>query len=147
MGLLRKYCNQDWRTTHLEKLLAAARSSARAGRSDPLPTKANAGLSEDQRAELLGLYEGGASTYELARRFKIRRDMVTTYLKRAGLAVRPGPRLALGESAEREAARLYASGLSLRQIAQRMGVSDNTVLKALRAQRVPSRPRRGGITK
>ena len=48
---------------------------------------------------------------------------------------------------ERRAATLYRDGLSMRNIARQMGISDNTVLKALRAQGVPSRPRLGGVQK
>lgn len=110
-----------------------------------MPAKAPTGLSTSQQAELLDLYEQGASTYELARRYKIRRDMVTAYVKRSGLPVRPGPQVALETAAQAQVAVLYRSGLSLRKIGDRLGVSDNTVLKALREQGVASRRQRGGI--
>ena len=69
------------------------------------------------------------------------------HLKRAGLEVRPGPQVALDEAAECRVATLYRDGLSMRSIARQMGISDNTVLKALRAQGVPGRPRTGGVQK
>jgi DNA-binding CsgD family transcriptional regulator len=96
-------------------------------------------------AELVAAYEAGASTYELAARFSIRRETVTMHLQRAGLEIRPGPQVALDEAGERRVATLYRDGLSMRSIARQMGISDNTVLKALRAQGVPSRPRLGGM--
>jgi DNA-binding CsgD family transcriptional regulator len=121
---------------------SAAKCGPRTARSIPKPAAAR--LSSTEVAELLKAYESGASTYELAARFRIRRETVTMHLKRAGLEVRPGPQVALDEAGERRVAILYRDGLSMRSIARQMGISDNTVLKALRAQSVPSRPRTGG---
>lgn len=145
--LLRSYCNLSVETSRVQDLLQLLEKSRRSTVTRSIPVKGAIGLSPDQQQTLVYLYESGASTYELAARFSIRRDQVTTYLKRAGVTLRLGPQVALDEAAERRAATLYRDGLSMRAVARQMGVSDNTVLKALRAQGVPSRPQTGGAQK
>jgi len=78
---------------------------------------------------------------ELAAEFGIDRRTVSTYLRRAGVAVRRG---GLDQEQTIEAARLYQAGWSSGRLAGRFGVSADNVLKALRAAGVAIRPRRGG---
>jgi hypothetical protein len=96
-------------------------------------------LTLSQVTELGSLYQSGSSTYNLAKVFGIRRDQVSIILKRSGIAVRPGLQAKLNEKDKDQAARLYLSGLSLRKVGLQLGVTDNTVVKALNAQGVPRR--------
>lgn len=100
-------------------------------------------LDTDTIEQLVGLYLGGKSTYELADGYGTPRERIVGYLKAAGIALRPGPSVSLDEAARNEIARLYPEGWSLRRLALRFGTSDNTVLKALREQGVPTRSRPG----
>ncbi len=146
MEVLSSYSKKDWATRFTSDLVAKAEASSRAAQS-PAPKRAAARLSIKQNESLVAEYAAGASTYELAERYGVRRDTVTARLKRAGVEVRPGAAVALDEAAERRVATLYRDGLSMRSIARQLGVSDNTILKALRAQGVPSRPQMGGKKK
>lgn len=83
-------------------------------------------------AELCRLYLDGASTYDLARLFGIRRDQVAIQLRRAGVEVRPGHQSKLNAYSIARARELKERGWSVRRIARELGVTDNTAAKALR---------------
>jgi DNA-binding CsgD family transcriptional regulator len=86
-------------------------------------------------------YRSDKTMKELAAEFGIDRRTVSTYLRRAGVAVRRG---GLDREQTVEAARLYEAGWSSRRLAERFDVSVDSVLKALRRAGVAIRPRRGG---
>ena len=81
---------------------------------------------------------------ELSAEFGIDRRTVSAYLRRASVDVRRG---GLDQEQALVATRLYESGWSSGRLAERFGVSADTVLKALRRAGVAIRPRRGqGLT-
>src|SRR5699024_2453183 len=82
LGLLRNYCQQARKTAELADLLAAARASTREPDDHPLPRQ-NA-LHRSVVKLLIEDYEAGASTYELAERYNVRRNTVRDTLRRAG---------------------------------------------------------------
>ncbi|WP_052318964.1 helix-turn-helix domain-containing protein [Streptomyces pluripotens] len=74
--------------------------------------------------ELVTAYEVGATVYQLADRFGIERRTVSKILKRQGVATRWQR---LSEADVDEAERLYAKGLSLARVAERLDVAADTV--------------------
>ena len=60
-------------------------------------------LREDEAAALVAAYQAGDSTYDLARRYGVRRETVTRHLERAGIARREAA-VARSQSAQRKAA-------------------------------------------
>lgn len=91
----------------------------------PEPTPGTARQVKGEEAEKLATaYLAGATTYQLAKKFKIDRRTVSNILKRQGVTVR-GQRLS--EADVDKAERLYLQGLSLARVGERLGVSDDTV--------------------
>lgn len=79
-------------------------------------------LNASNRAALLDSYAAGVPVQELADRFGVHRSTVSELVRRAGVPARsPG----LPESIRREAARLYEGGLTLPQVAARLGISND----------------------
>lgn len=79
-------------------------------------------LNASNRASLLDSYAAGVPVQELADRFGVHRSTVSELVRRAGVPARsPG----LPESIRREAARLYEGGLTLPQVAARLGISND----------------------
>lgn len=78
-------------------------------------------------------YEAGASTYELAERYNVRRNTVRDTLRRAGfdLTVKAN-RAALSEEQKAEAKRLFDSGSTRRDLMEMYEVSESTIRRALR---------------
>ena len=73
-------------------------------------------------------YNEGATVYELAKEFGIRRATVSERLKKAGVSMRcQSPRSELINSM----AGLYESGLSLAEVGARTGTSPGTVRRYL----------------
>ena len=81
-GLLKNYSNRNWATRQLNDLIAKAISSS-VTRKPVATSKRVKKLTKEQVNELCSLYEGGSSTYSLAKVFGIRRDRVSIILKRA----------------------------------------------------------------
>ncbi|HEY8202260.1 MAG TPA: hypothetical protein VII47_13025, partial [Actinomycetota bacterium] len=104
------------------------------------PGQAQNHLTPDAAAELVAMYQVGATIGELADRFNVHRTTVTANLVRAGVDRR---RKGLGPEQVEEATRLYAESWSLARLGERFGVSDGTVLNAFRKAGVETRPRRG----
>jgi len=131
VGLLRNYCQQARKTAELADLLAAARASTPEPDDHPLPRQ-NA-LHRSVVKLLIEGYESGASTYELAERYNLRRNTVRDTLRRAGfdLTVRT-KRAALSEAQKAEARRLFASGATRRELMEMYGVSESTIKRILR---------------
>lgn len=79
-------------------------------------------MNASNRASLLDSYAAGVPVQELADRFGVHRSTVSELVRRAGVPARsPG----LPESIRREAARLYEGGLTLPQVAARLGISND----------------------
>jgi DNA-binding CsgD family transcriptional regulator len=85
-------------------------------------------------------YRAGNSVYELARQFRIHRGTVSAILERQGVPRRY--RLIDGQGLN-HAANLYASGLSLSQVGEELGVDRSTVALALHKAGIQLRPRPG----
>jgi hypothetical protein len=87
-------------------------------------------LSVSNRAELIDGYVAGVPVRELATRFNVHRGTVREIARQAGLAARQ-PELA--DAIRQDAARLYADGLTLAQVAMQLGISDEAVRSAVLA--------------
>lgn len=77
---------------------------------------------------LVGDYLVGATVVQLAEQYGVHRATVSAHLTRRGI-VRRKPGLGIEEASE--AARLYLGGVSMRAIAQSMGVDRKAVRRAL----------------
>lgn len=129
--MLRNYCQQARRTAELADLLATARESTREINDRPLPRQNT--LHRSVVKLLIEDYEAGASTYELAERYNVRRNTVRDTLRRAGfdLTVKAN-RAALSEEQKAEAKRLFDSGSTRRDLMEMYEVSESTIKRALR---------------
>ena len=79
-------------------------------------------LNASNRAALLDSYAAEVPVQELADRFGVHRSTVSELVRRADVPARsPG----LPERIRREAARLYEDGLTLPQVAARLGISND----------------------
>lgn len=94
-------------------------------------------LSASIRAEVLEGYAAGTPVQVLARRFGVHRSTVREIARRAGVQPR---RMAPTEEVQTEAARLYMEGLTLAQVSQRLGISDDSVRAAVLAAGGTIRP-------
>jgi hypothetical protein len=95
-------------------------------------------LSLSRRAELLADYEAGAPVQAIAAKFRVHRATVFEVVRRAGL---PGRDPGLSAEDRSRAATLYATGLTLAQVAQQMAAGVNTVRAAVLAEGGQIRPR------
>lgn len=85
-------------------------------------------LSVSNRAELIAGYADGLPVWELATRFNVHRGSVREIARQAGLAAR---RPELPDAIRQDAAQLYADGLTLAQVAARLGISNEAVRSAV----------------
>ncbi|HEY6737024.1 MAG TPA: hypothetical protein VI322_04895 [Candidatus Saccharimonadia bacterium] len=98
-------------------------------------------LSDEEIAELVNAYRGGATVRELGARFGVHRTTVSSHLLRKGVKVRGH---SMTDSEVDQAAALYGNGLSVERIGQRLGFNGGTVWLALRNRGVQMRPASGG---
>lgn len=87
-------------------------------------------MSVYNRAKLLAGYTAGVPVREVATRFKVHRGTLREIARQAGLAARQPE---LHDAIRQDAARLYADGLTLAQVAGRVGISDEAVRSAVLA--------------
>ena len=99
-------------------------------------------LSPTDIDDLIAVYQGGATISQLAADFGVHRTTVGEHLDREGVP-RHSERIAWDESTLRNAAELYATGLSLADVANRYEIDAQTVANRFRRAGVPVRPRRG----
>lgn len=112
-------------------LLATARESTREINDRPLPQQNT--LHRSVVKLLIEDYEAGASTYELAERYNVRRNTVRDTLRRAGFDhTIKAKRAALSEEQKAEARRLFDSGTTRRELMEMYGVSESTIRGVLR---------------
>ncbi|TQL42614.1 hypothetical protein FB468_0616 [Leucobacter komagatae] len=95
-------------------------------------------MSASNRGELLAGYGERVPVQELAARFNIHRATVREFARRAGYPSRAPEH---SEQLRAEAARLYAKGLTLIQVAGQLGISDEAVRSAVVATGRTIRPR------
>jgi len=94
-------------------------------------------LSADQIATLVAAYRSGKTMKELASEFGIHRTTVSSHLTEQRVPVRRG---GLDQERKAEAVRLYDEGWSSGRLAERFGVSADTVLRVLRRAGASIRP-------
>ena len=99
-------------------------------------------LTGAQIAQLIDLYQEGASIDALARRYEVHRTTVIHHLDQAGIARRRVVRKMNDELVVLAAAR-YEHGASLAVVASEFGVHQRTLARELRRAGASIRPRRG----
>jgi DNA-directed RNA polymerase specialized sigma24 family protein len=105
---------------------------------DPASYRMSRKLSPDRQAELVALYEDGASMLELAGKFECHRHTVMRLLRAKGMKIRP-QKLMTPELVARAAA-LYAQDHSLEEVGRLLGLEASTIGKALKRAGVQLRP-------
>lgn len=95
-------------------------------------------LSASNREELLVGYAEGVPVQELATRFNVHRATVREIARRAG---HPSRAPEHSQQLRSEAARLYAGGLTLSQVAAQLGIGDEAVRSAVVANGGTIRPK------
>jgi hypothetical protein len=93
-------------------------------------------LSAIQVGRLAERYQSGATVYDLAAEFGIRRDTVAQRLKKAGVTLQPQSPTSTDVD---EMARLYATGLPLAAVGRRLGFDAETIRQHLLAYAVRTR--------
>ena len=99
-------------------------------------------LSTSNIADLIAAYDAGATISQLAAEFGIHRTTVGALLDRRQVP-RHRERTAWDSGTLEKAAELYASGLSLADVADQFGIDAQTVANRFRRAGVAVRPRRG----
>jgi DNA-directed RNA polymerase specialized sigma24 family protein len=89
--------------------------------------------------ELVNAYLAGVHLNALAKRFGMHEQTVKAHLQRAGVPVRPRPKL--DSTQVEEAAELYADGWSLYQLGDRFGCDASTMRRTLHRAGVTMRGR------
>ena len=92
--------------------------------------------------DIVEAYQAGASISRLAVEFDVHRTTVSGHLDRNGVP-HHSEHTAWDDDILRQAAELYATGLSLADVAHRFGVDAQTVANRFRRAGVAVRPRRG----
>ncbi|WME24414.1 helix-turn-helix domain-containing protein [Brachybacterium sp. GU-2] len=85
-------------------------------------------LSVSNRAELIAGYANDVPVRELATRFNVHRSTVREIARQAGLAA---GRPELPDAIRQDAAQLYAGGMTLAQVAARLGIANEAVRSAV----------------
>lgn len=130
VGMLRNYCQQGRRTAELAGLLVSAQTTTRESNDQPLPQQH--GLHRSVVKLIIEDYEAGASTYELAVRYNVRRNTVRDTLRRAGFNVSArATRAALTDAQKVEARQLFDAGATRRELSGRYEVSESTIRRAI----------------
>jgi hypothetical protein len=99
-------------------------------------------LSPTDIDDLLDAYRAGATINQLAVAFRVHRTTVAGHLDRSGVP-RHSEQTAWDDEILKQAADLYATGLSLADVAHQFGVDAQTVANRFRRAGVAVRPRRG----
>ncbi len=93
-------------------------------------------LKPEQADEIVRRYEGGATTYDLAKEFNCRRSTISGHRRRADAMLRRSGLLPVKVT---EAIRLYNSGLSLAAVGGHFEASGDTVATRLKERGVAIR--------
>lgn len=102
------------------------------------PAKSQTRLSPSRRAELVADYAAGMPVRAISAKYGVHRGTIPGLARRLGVTARqPG----LNDVEQAEAASLYLGGMTLAQVAQRMGISDETVRRAVLAEGGQIRPK------
>lgn len=141
VGLLKAYCNQNETARQLDDLVAEARASTgQASRSRPSSPRGHRKLPARTRQEIVDRYRAGERVIDIAQALSINKVTVTDHLNRAGVKRRPR---GMSDVQINQAVQLYASGLSLARIGERLGFSARTIQSRLRGRGVRFRDTHG----
>jgi DNA invertase Pin-like site-specific DNA recombinase len=127
--VLHRYSNIRYLITSLVRARKAAGKPRKPGRSSPSPVPIRRRLPQTLHPEIIAKYQAGATTRQLADIYKVSRGNIEDLLHRTGTPVRYR---ALTPKQIQEAAVLHAQGQSTYKIAERFGVVQSTVWRALR---------------
>jgi hypothetical protein len=108
----------------------------------PYVQRLSSRLGEDGIANAVARVDAGDSSVQIARSIGVIKTGMLSLLRRRGVTIRQ--RRSLTPEQVVEAARLYKSGLYLRQVAEQFDVSTEQVRTALRRHGVVMRDDRGG---
>lgn len=97
-------------------------------------------LSDEARAAVIERYEAGETTTALAQAYGVAKSTILGIVRANSVVLRRQPLTAKQVS---EAARLYNSGLSLSQVAERLKVNQETMRVAIMGSGVTIRPATG----
>lgn len=100
--------------------------------------KSQTRLTPERRAELVADYEAGMPVRMIAAKYAVHRGTVPTLVTKDGARLRTS---GLSLTGRAHAASLYAEGLTLREVAERLGVDEKTVRNAVVEERGLIRPR------
>jgi DNA invertase Pin-like site-specific DNA recombinase len=128
--VLHRYSNIRYMITSLLRARKAAGKSRKPGQSHASPAPIRKRLPKTLHPEIIKAYQTGATTRQLAKDRSVSKGNIEHLLPQAGVMMRNQP---LGPEQIGEAARLHAQGLSTYKIAQRFGVVQSTVWRALGA--------------
>jgi DNA-directed RNA polymerase specialized sigma24 family protein len=95
-------------------------------------------LNPAQQAEMIALYEAGASMLDLSKKFETHRHTVARQLAKAGVAIRPQRKMTSELLAQ--ATSLYNNDHSLEEVGRLLGLQASTIGKALKRAGVELRP-------
>ncbi|MGJ6122307.1 hypothetical protein QN239_07000 [Mycolicibacterium sp. Y3] len=95
-------------------------------------------LNPAQQAEMVALYEAGASMLDLSKKFETHRHTVARQLAKAGVEIRSQRKMTPELLAQ--AASLYANDHTLENIGKLLGLEASTIGKALKRASVALRP-------
>ncbi|PJJ63867.1 hypothetical protein CLV54_1546 [Compostimonas suwonensis] len=128
VGVLRNYCNNSRRTAEIRELLGSARSSKRSPDSRLLP-QPNA-LHRSVVKLIVDDYQAGASTYELAERYKVRRNTIRDVLKRNHVPITGAKVKLLTDDDKEDIRKRRQDGSMVGELAVEYGVSESTIRRA-----------------
>lgn len=119
VGVLRNYCNNPRRTAELRELLTSARVFKRPVDTRPLP-QPNA-LHRSVVKLIIDDYQARASTYELAERYRVRRNTIRDVLKRNHVPITGAKVKLLTEEDKVEIRRRRKDGVTVMELAVEHG--------------------------
>jgi DNA-binding CsgD family transcriptional regulator len=129
VGVLLSYSNFGDQAKRIRRLLDLPQRQVEAESLPCRQVRYRQHLDDDAVNELVALYLGGATVYEIADCFSIHRDRVSKLLEEAGIDRRYHERVDV--DLER-ADRLHRQGLNLTEVAKRLGIGRNTLVVARR---------------
>ncbi|MFC4242962.1 helix-turn-helix domain-containing protein [Gryllotalpicola reticulitermitis] len=128
---MRSYCKKARQTAELIALLDRLLANAAEPARERLHLNRHT-INAELIAKIVSEYAaGGVSTYELARRHRLRRNTVRDILRRNGVSVGPSRTARFTADDKAEIARRRADGATVAQLASRYGVSLITIRRAV----------------
>ncbi|WP_100515095.1 helix-turn-helix domain-containing protein [Mycobacteroides abscessus] len=112
----------------IERVEAAPQRRRSAGSPTTVVHRVDRRLSAETIAQLVAAFESGASVPDLARQYEVSKRALRQLLRDQGMQMRKQP---LSDNEVELAINLYADGLSLRDIGERLGRGKTTISNAL----------------